>query len=311
MEKQSAESAPKIQAKKRGNALGFWFFKISLRLFGIGGAYNLLYPVCLHYLIFDCQARRASIAYLEKRFPECSRFSLFFKVYRLFINQGKQLIDRYAQISGHFNFDISLKGYDKLKPIMEDANLGFILLTAHVGNWQVAMTTLSKLNKFVYLLMRPEDNPAAQSSLNISRENDFIRIITPEQYLGGVVEVANVLKDGNIVSIMGDRKYGFNALEVSFLGHKARFPYGAFSIAASLGCPVVVLLSAKLADNKYAVEVARILNPKYEKNKNKQDQLKSWVAEFVATLEAYVKEYPYQCFLFHDVWAEASDQMAA
>ena len=110
--------------------------------------------------------------------------------------------------------------------------------------------------KPVYLLMRPEDNLAVKESLHIDAEDNFIKIISPEGYLGGVVEAMQVLKEGNIVSIMGDRKYGFEALEVSFLKNKAYFPFGAFSLAASNNCPVVVLLSAKLPGNKYIVDLA-------------------------------------------------------
>ena len=34
-----------LPARKRGNRLGFWFFKTSLRAFGLRGAYGLLYVV--------------------------------------------------------------------------------------------------------------------------------------------------------------------------------------------------------------------------------------------------------------------------
>ena len=38
--------------EKRGNELGLWFFMVFLRLFGLRGAYGLLYIVCLYYVIF-------------------------------------------------------------------------------------------------------------------------------------------------------------------------------------------------------------------------------------------------------------------
>ena len=115
-----------------------------------------------------------------------------------------------------------------------------------------------------------------------------------------------VLKEGNIVSIMGDRKYGFEALEVSFLKDRAYFPFGAFILAASSNCPIVVLLSAKLPGNKYIVDVSHILYPRYNSSKDKREQLKFYVQEFADILDKYVAEYPDQCFLFHDVWNKNS-----
>ncbi|MBU0897065.1 MAG: lysophospholipid acyltransferase family protein [Candidatus Omnitrophica bacterium] len=299
---QAAELTRKIAVKKRGNALGFWFFKVSLRLFGLKGAYGLLYFVCLHYLFFDRLAVSAALAYVNKRFRKGGFLKRRLHVYRLFINQGKQLLDRYAAITGAKVFDIQLKGYEKLKALLGDSKQGIILLTAHVGNWQVAMTTLKELNRTVYLLMRPEDNPAVQSSLNISPEQSHIKIISPEQYLGGTLEVMKALGEGNIVSIMGDRRYGFDALGISFLENKAYFPFGAFSIAASSKCPIIILLSAKLSWCRYIVDVSHVLYPRYEGQGIKREQLRKYVQEFAGILDKYVQEYPYQCFLFHDVW---------
>ena len=292
----------KIITKRRGNRLGFWFFELFLRSLGLRGAYALLYFVCLHYLLFDRSAVGNALSYIQKRFPTANFLKRRLEVYKLFVSQGKQLIDRAAILSRKNLFDIQLKGYEQLSSLLADKNKGFVLLTAHVGNWQIALTTLKKMAKPVYLMMRPEDNTAVKGSLNIDGQDNFIKIISPEGYLGGVVQAMQVLKEGNIVSIMGDRKYGFEALEVSFLKKAAYFPFGAFSLAASNNCPVVVLLSAKVGQNKYMVDVSHILYPRYNSNKDKREQLKSYVQAFADILDEYVVKYPYQCFLFHDVW---------
>ena len=56
--------------RKRGNRLGFWFFHMAARVFGLRGAYGLLYFVCMHYLLFDRALVRATLAYVGRRFPE-------------------------------------------------------------------------------------------------------------------------------------------------------------------------------------------------------------------------------------------------
>ncbi len=299
-----SDPSRKIKTKKRGNKLGFWFFKVSLYLFGLYGAYGLLYIVCFYYVIFDRPAVSSSLAYIEKRFPNCSFLKKRLHVYLLFVSQGKQLIDRYAVISEGGIFDIQLTGYEHFMSLIQNSAQGLILLTAHVGNWQMALTTLKKTGRTVYLLMRPEDNRAVQNSLNISHEQSHLRIISPEQYLGGVVEIMKVLNKGHIVSIMGDRNYGTNTLEVSFLGKKALFPTGAFAIAAAAKCPVVVLLATKVSAYRYSIDVSNIFYPRYQGSLNKNQQIRQWVQKFAVLLETYIKRHPYQCFLFHDVWKD-------
>ncbi len=293
---------PKIIAKIRGNAFGFWFFRSFLKVFGLRGAYGFLYLICLHYFLFDRQAVSGALAYLKRRFPGSGFLRLRLYVYRLFVNQGKQLIDRYAAVSGNALFDIKLEGAEGLAELLRGRQEGFILLTAHVGNWQVALTTLKNLNRRVHLVMRPEDNLAVESSLHISKENDFIRVISPEAEIDGILKIMKALKQGDVVSIMGDRKYNFESLGASFLGDQAYFPYGAFVIAAAANCPVVVLLSAKFSYKKYLVDVSNVLYPHYSGTAGKQEQLRIFVQQFATVLDTYTQTYPYQCFLFHDIW---------
>ena len=287
-----------------------WCFKISLRLFGLRGAYGLLYIVCVYYVLFDSGAVRGALAYLNRRFPDCGYFKKRAHLYRLFISQGKLLIDRFAAISGAVKFELELRGYDHLVSLLKEPGQGAVLLTAHVGNWQIAMTQLGRLDKTVYLVMRPEDNQAVRQVLNISGEHQHIKIISPEEHLGGVVEIMNVLKAGNLVSIMGDRSYGFSAVDVTFVGDTARFPYGAFHIAAASGSPMVVLLCAKVSLKKYVVDVSNIIQPRYSGRRNKVEQISKWVQQFASLLDQFIESHPYQCFLFHDVWKKMSGSAA-
>jgi predicted LPLAT superfamily acyltransferase len=295
--------------RKKRNANGwFWFFRLVLILFGLRGAYGLLSFVCLHYLLFDHAAVAATLTYTRKRFPTCGLFKERLHVYRIFMSQGKQIIDRFAATTGGKTFRIHLKEQEEIQSLIRKNDSGFILLTAHVGNWQLAMTALGKLNRKVYLVVRPEDNPVAVRSLNLTKENEFIKIISPEQYLGGVIEIMKVLEEGNIVSIMGDRCYDFASVEIDFLGAKAMFPCGAFSLAAASGVPIVVLLSAKLSTYEYLVDMSNIFYPRYEEGVNKRKQITAWVQNFSCLLEEYVHQYPYQCLLFYDVWKRAGEK---
>jgi predicted LPLAT superfamily acyltransferase len=220
-----AVGARKITVRKRGNALGFWFFTTSLRCLGLRAAYGLLVFVCLHYLLFDRAAVRASLAYVRRRFPGHGWWRQRWDVYRL---------------------------------------------------------------------------------LKLSNQAGNISIISPESALGGVVEIMDALKTGGIVSIMGDRSYSFSSVEVQFMGDPARFSCGAFHIAALAGCPVVALLAAKTGVSQYEVNVAGVYRPRYQDRSTKQVQLQQWVQTFAGVMKAYVEKYPYQCFLFYDIWGEAS-----
>lgn len=287
--------------RNRGNPLGFWFFRTAVKLFGLGGSYGLLYFVGLYYLIVDRPLVTATLAYTRRRFPGHGAIRRLFDVYLLFVNQGKALIDRYAVAAGYQDMAIDILGYEVLERLIEQGK-GFILLTAHVGNWQVAMTALGKLGKTVYLMMRPEDNIAVKKALNIDSEEENVRIISTDDSLNGVIEAIKAIKKGNIVSIMGDRTYGFSSAEASFLGGSVHFPYGAFTLASAVQCPVVVLLSAKTGVNKYIVDVSHIIPAPAGVRGKKEEEISLALQEFAGVLEEYVNINPFQWFAFRDVW---------
>lgn len=244
----------------------------------------------------------ASIAYIQRRFRGLNSFSKYRAVYRLFISQGRSLIDRYYVVSGLGQFDIELRGYDRIKSLLRDSDKGIILLTAHVGNWQVTMTALEKLGKTVYLLMSPEENAAVKNSLNIDSANEKVKIISPDNFLGGVIEIMKAIDEGSIVSIMGDRSYGHSTSNAVLLGDRAYFPHSAFSIAAAAQCPVVVLLSAKVSTKKYFVDVSHVIEPRLSSRARKKEEMAGFIQEYAKVLEEYSSEYPYQWFMFHDIW---------
>ena len=279
-----------------------------LRLFGLRGAYGLLYVVSLHYALFDRPLVDSARPYIRRRFPGCGLLEERLHVYRLFVSQGKQLIDRYAAVSGAAEFEIEFKGGEEVVSLIRNSEKGTILLTSHQGNWQVAMTALEELGKTVYLVMVPDQNPGMQRALYPDGEGGKVRIISPEQYLGGVIEMIKVLREGHVVSIMGDRGYGASAVEVSFLGDKAWFPYSAFSLAAAAECPLVVMKTAKVSSHSYVVDMSDVLYPRYEGRRNRVGQLQPWVQAFVALMERFVEEHPYQCFLFRDVWKQEREE---
>jgi predicted LPLAT superfamily acyltransferase len=225
-----------------------------------------------------------------------------FDVYRLFVSQGKCLIDRYAVAAGYDDITIEIRGFEKLRDLLAEQEKGFILLTAHVGNWQVAMTALRRLGKTVHLMMRPEDNRAVKESLNIDTEGEGVRIIFTDDPLGGVIEAMKALNQGSLVSIMGDRAYGYSAVEVPFLGGDVRFPFGAFSIASAARCPVVVLLSMKVGTKKYIVDVSHVIPAPGGGRDRRDAEMRGAAQEFARILEEYVVKYPFQWFVFRDIW---------
>lgn len=293
-----------IRLKKRGNALGFWLFGVTFRLFGLKAAYFLLQFVATHYLVFDREAVASALLYVEKRFPSAGTVEKYWHVRRLFVNQGRQLIDRHVLTRQPDYLTFHQVDTKETVDAIQNSAGGVVLLTSHMGNWQVALMQMGHLRKEIAIVMRPEDNPAVRESLGVGRyDAKAVKVIDPQGYLGGVLEIIEALNNGNIVCMMGDRSYGFETVEVPFLGKPAYFPRGPFLVAAATSSPVVALLTHKISERKYIADMSNMWRPVYVKGEVKKDQLRRWVQEYVTLLESFVDKHPYDCFLFYDVWS--------
>jgi predicted LPLAT superfamily acyltransferase len=295
------EAARAIQPRRRGTRLGFWCFGVATRVTGLRGAYGLLYLVCLHYLLFDRDAVASALAYLRRRFPGRSRPRLLWDTYRLFVSQGKCLVDRYAALAG-LPFDLEFRGMEQFTAA---GGHGFILLLAHVGNWQLALTALRNIRRPVCMLMRPEDSPAVADYLRVSSAGAELRIVDPESPFGGVIELLRYLSEGWAVCMMGDRGYHFQTTPVRFLGGSACFPSSAFRIAAAAGCPVLFLFGSRAGHERYVIEAPLVCRPAYREGEARAPQLREWTQAFATALEGFAVAHPYQVFLFQDVWTPA------
>ena len=288
----------RARPRGRGNALGFWFFRTALRFTGLRGAYGLLYFVAPYYALFDRAAIAAAGAYLRRRFPAQSPLARWLATCRLFISQGRCLIDRGAHNAGAVEFRFDTAQVEQAGAELAGKPGGFILLLSHFGGWQLALPHLRNLTaaRPVSLLMNAAETPDVQA--HVRGDDAGFHVISPEAGPACVVEMVARLQRGEIVSIMGDRAYGGQTAVVPFLGASAHFPASAFAVARAAQSPVLALFAAKTGVRDYALE-ARLFAPPV---RDDRQSIRKGMADYAATLEAFVRRFPFQCFLFDDVW---------
>lgn len=293
----------KWSSKSIGSKFGHNFFYFMVKIGGRKLAYFFLYFIVGYYSLFYLSIRKKTDPYLSKRFPNSSAIERICHRYMLILNLGKALIDRaILGISGEESIRLSFSNPSDIKKI-KSLDSGFILLMSHTGCWQVAMSALSEFKKPVNLLMLRNDQDIDKHYFEHGNAENLFKIINPEQFLGGTIEMINVLKKDEILCIMGDRVFGNNELciEANFLGLDAKFPFSAQKIASISQKPIVVLYSHKSGPDSYELNISKIIRIPSKLGKKKENY-KPYVEQFVTSLESFVHEYPYQFFNFYDMW---------
>src|SRR5690606_38792 len=128
---------PQWQGKSRGNRLGYSIFVYIIKNFGVRPAYLLLRFVAFYYFIFSWSSSRHIYAYFRHRhkFPVLRALSGIYSNYYVF---GQTILDKVVVMAGIENrFTYNFDGETFLQKMVEQGR-GGILLSGHVGNWEVA-----------------------------------------------------------------------------------------------------------------------------------------------------------------------------
>ncbi|MBJ6748714.1 LpxL/LpxP family acyltransferase [Geomonas anaerohicana] len=310
MNQDTLQNVKKWSSKSIGSGFQHWIFYTLIRLGGRGAAYLLLRCVVFYYVLFSPAVRRRCFPYLSRRFPQRQGVGRLIDCYRLSLGIGEVLVDRAALgILGTGGITVDQVDLARLEELVGQGK-GLILVTSHVGAWQGAMAVLKFLATPVNLLIHRQEGDLDRHFFEHGGDSPF-RIIDPAGYLGGTLEMMGALKKGEIVCIMGDRAMGSESgtIKGRFLGGEVAFPYSPYKLAAATGAPIAFIFPTKTGAASYALNLAKVLSVPHLGGRS-GEPYRPFVKEYVAELERFTAEHPYQFFNFFDMWDDDGETTA-
>jgi predicted LPLAT superfamily acyltransferase len=213
------------------------------------------------------------------------------------------LVDRaVVGILGPETLKCSLGDREQLHGLLAEQK-GLILVTAHVGSWQLGMASLVELRTPVSLLIHRDQGDVDRHFFEHRNQAPPYRIIDPLGYLGGTLEMLSVIKAGEVMCIMGDRVMGgeSNTLPAEFLGGTISVPFSPYKLASATGAPIAVIFPHTAGPDGYALKVAGIIRVPPDLGRS-PIAYRPYAEQYLKALEGFVQEYPYQFFNFFDMW---------
>lgn len=284
--------------KSRGTPLGYRIFVWMLKYLGRTPAYFMLYFVGAYYLLFLRESTRQIRRYYQVAFSQPSGTTLV-SAFRNYITFGKIIIDKLALLSGlSKSFTYEYDGEERLFA-MQDAGKGGLLLSAHMGSWEIAGQLLNRLTVPVSIVMYDgEDQQIKEYLDNVTGGRSF-SIIYVKPDLSHLFQIYNVVNAGGFVCMHADRyRPETKTISGNFLGKSARFPEGPFLLAVKFKIPTAFVFAFKEGHSHY--HFYTILSREFHALEGVApgDVLTS----YIETLEMLARRYPYQWFNYFDFW---------
>jgi predicted LPLAT superfamily acyltransferase len=288
------------RGKTRGGVLGYKIFVWTLKHFGLSFAYFLLFFV-VTYFVFSSRKAFSSIYYYFRRILNYSVFRSLISVYINYYYFGQIILDKIALLAGFQNrFTFNFEGEEYLRQM----DKGGLLISGHIGNWEIAGQLLNRLEKNINILLFDAEHEQIKGYLSdVFKERRVNFIIIKEDY-SHLKEIREALGRGEIIAMHGDRFIeGNKVFQVEFLGKPALFPAGPVNLAARFGVPVSYVFAVKETRTHYHFFATPLKKIEFSTNLKKREFiLKEAVEEYVSAFEKTVKRYPLQWFNFYKFW---------
>ena len=287
----------------------YWFYRgvaFFVRLLPLPVAYWLGLRICDLFYFLNRRGRRAVRENLRVVYEHQgllpSRRLLDGCARKTFQYFGKYLADfiRYRKLTPAGVRDhVSIQGLEQLEAIRRSPR-GAILLTAHVGNWELGGAFIAAMGIPLHAVVRPVPSPALERIFQFFREQRGLKVI-PLAHAG--VGVVKALKRGETVALVGDRDFTGNGRPWKFFGREVSLPRGAAWFAHRTGAPLYLGFVTRAPDDTFILRLHPPIDPAQVPT---EEEIQ---ARIVRIMEDTIARDPCQWFIFDPFWPGELDDV--
>ncbi|MBP5548593.1 MAG: acyltransferase [Bacteroidales bacterium] len=251
------------------------------------------------YMIFNRKGYRAMRDFFVRRGARGLRIVWY--IFRNHFVFGQVIIDRFAVYAGR-GFDFEHDGKEQVDACFSEPG-GFLMLSSHTGNYELAGCTLKSDNKRVHALVYAGETEAIMENRGRVLGGHSTDMIPVKNDMSHIFMMNAAIDDGDAVSMPADRLLGSKKnLPCIFMGSEAALPAGPFVFAAQKEIPVFAVFVMKKKATRYTLIVRRVDNEESRSESSVRGRAAIMAKSYAGILENVVKQYPYQWFNYFDFW---------
>ncbi|MCS6771332.1 MAG: lysophospholipid acyltransferase family protein [Kiritimatiellae bacterium] len=264
-----------------------------------GCAYWLGVRISDLYYALDAPARRAVESNLQRVFSyrgvvlsRDAKRGLARQTFRYF---GKYIVDFFRD--GGLGIEeverrVSIEGRERLESAYASKR-GVVLVTAHLGNWELGGAVLSALGYPIHAVEAPQRMPRLEKLLRRQRERRGVHIV----HVGKSARVLlKRLREGHCVALLADRDFSGEHEETLFFGMATHLPRGAAWLAHRADSPILPVFLIRMVDDTYLLRIKPAIDPRESPSERATHE------RIRDALEEEISENPHQWFVFREFW---------
>ncbi len=285
----------------------FWY-----RLAGFGvrilPSWGLAPVVAVFTLFFFCcllRIRRAIASNLEAALGPCGWWRRQGRIWRTMWSFAWCFAERYERLTTDRRVAVTVSGEEHWRQIQDDSR-GAVLVTAHVGHWEVGSMLVPE--RHVHVVREEEMDPRAQQFVRRSFEQQTQQAAGGASGAGFTMHFASddpafglrllkALRRGELVAVQGDRpRSGARSQAVELFGRPLELPAGPAALALAAGAcllPIFVFRRGRGGAELAFRPPIRVAG---------KEGVGDAVRRIAADVEWAIRRQPHQWFCFRELW---------
>jgi len=225
----------------------------------------------------------------------------------VFKNFAKYLVDffRFAKIDqNEIKRLVKIEGLEHINSALEKGK-GAVLLSAHIGNWELGGAALSLSGYPVNAVVLTHQNRKINDFFTRQRMSGKMR---PIEIGASLKACYRVLKGNGLLALLGDRDFTKSGLAIEFFGKKALMPKGPALFGYREGAAIVPTFLVRQPDDSFRL----FMEPPIfaDLNEDEERAVPMLASRYIRALESCIRQYPAQWYVFRGLWEnDASKSM--
>ncbi len=174
---------------------------------------------------------------------------------------------------------------------------GVLILTAHLGNWELALKSGFLLPYDFCMVVRPIKNKVASFFINRFRTKYKINLIAAKKTY---YTILSLLTQNKVVGFVLDQHKGTRGINVDFFGMPAATNTALAALALDTDAVVIPVHNFRKPDGKFIIQLGKPLE--IVKTKNREFDIFYNTQVFTKKIEELVRKTPEQWFWMHKRW---------
>lgn len=191
---------------------------------------------------------------------------------------------------------LRVEGLEPLNHALLDAKAasrkgGVIVLTGHIGNWEVGAMAIRQMGWPSTALALPHADPKINAFFNRKRTHFGAEVIQtgPSAFR----QCAAALRRGTVLGLVGDRDFGGTGVRLPFFGHPVRMPRGPALLSLLTGAPILPVVVAREGPWRLRFVLGETIYPPRE-GRADDAVVRNLTAAYARFLEHGIRTYPTQ-----------------